>query len=203
MKHPFKRDDIRKSDSEPKANSEFEAASASESLESLSLSQLCDYVEGRYHAYARREMPRLIQLTERVAQVHGFEDPRLQEIYNLFCQLANELAAHLTKEERILFPMIRALEDGEAIGPGCVGVDGPIRQMLADHQEMDAKLNRIADLADHFRIPDHSCNTYRTMLYGMAGFYEDYFEHSDVEERILFSAAQKKAGNLSVEMGEI
>jgi regulator of cell morphogenesis and NO signaling len=47
-----------------------------------------------------------------VQAVHGASHPELHQIGKLFGELACELADHLLKEERLLFPLIKELESG-------------------------------------------------------------------------------------------
>ena len=49
---------------------------------------------------------------EKVLKVHGDRHPELSEISRLFQTLEYDLRPHLEKEEQILFPYIRSLEQG-------------------------------------------------------------------------------------------
>jgi regulator of cell morphogenesis and NO signaling len=54
---------------------------------------------------------RLVRGRIKLAEVTP-EDPRLLEVVELYLAMADELSTHMVKEERILFPMIRQLEQG-------------------------------------------------------------------------------------------
>src|SRR5262249_15868222 len=68
------------------------------------LNQLIDNIVGTHHAYVKQELPRLQQLLHKVLSVHGKAHPELAKIRDVFQGMADELTAHMMKEERILFP---------------------------------------------------------------------------------------------------
>jgi regulator of cell morphogenesis and NO signaling len=162
----------------------------------LGLAELADHIEEVHHAFLRREIPRLLAITEKVARVHGASDPRLVGIRDAFRSLAEELAAHLEKEERVLFPALRRLDkEGGLSGFNCGTLAGPINVMHADHEDASAALARISELADGYQPPDWACNTYQAMLDGLKEFEADLAEHVRKEEMLLFPRALEQEGH--------
>jgi len=70
------------------------------------LAVLIAHIQSTHHKYTREEIARLEPLFEKVCSVHGKNHPELVEIRDLFRNLAQELSAHMMKEEMILFPYI-------------------------------------------------------------------------------------------------
>lgn len=166
----------------------------------MTLSQVCDFVESRHHAYAQKELPGLIQLTERVAIVHGKHDPRLMAVRDYFLESANAFSAHIQKEGGVLFPMIRSLETDASYGDSRWDyIIDPIEQMRLEHEGVELSLEKIRKLTDSFLVPAHACNTYRSMLYGLQAFYANFHQHSDVENNVLFPRALRKVDRIDPE----
>ncbi|MFI5108664.1 MAG: DUF542 domain-containing protein [Terriglobales bacterium] len=66
--------------------------------------ELVDHIVNKHHAYVKSEVPRLQALIAKVVGAHGKNHPELEQVQAAFSELANELGAHLMKEEHILFP---------------------------------------------------------------------------------------------------
>jgi regulator of cell morphogenesis and NO signaling len=157
----------------------------------VSLTELCDHIEQTHHAYLKPELPRLTQIVEKVASVHGAKHPKLLRLREVFAELRAELEPHMFKEERILFPAIRELEQS-ACQPrfpfGSVG--NPIRMMEHEHDDAGQALARIRELTAGFVVPEYACNTWRVMLDGLQNLEADLHQHIHKENNILFPRAQ-------------
>ena len=75
-----------------------------------SLSELCDHIEQTHHAYLKDELPRLTEMVAKVVKAHGESHPELATAQEVFASLRAELEPHMFKEEQVLFPAIRQLE---------------------------------------------------------------------------------------------
>lgn len=162
-----------------------------------SLTDLCDHIEGVHHAYLREALPRLSMLTQKVARRHGDSDPRLKDLAQVFAELHEELASHMMKEERVLFPMVRSMEAGSrTAGAHCGGVQNPIRVMVAEHDDAGEALEEMSRLTDGFVIPPAACNSYRAMLFTLAELERDLHIHIHKENHILFPRAAELEAQL-------
>lgn len=162
------------------------------------LGELIANIVETHHAYLRRELPRLTELTAKVAGVHGERHPELAEVRQTYAGLRAELEAHMMKEERILFPLIAAMESGDGSQPAFVGsVANPIRVMEHEHESAGTALARMRELTDGFTPPEDGCNTYRAMLAGLAELEADLHRHIHKENNILFPRALALEAELS------
>jgi len=158
--------------------------------DALSLTDLADHIEKEHHAYLRTELPRLDAMTEKVSRVHGKSEPRLADVRQAFCALRDELTTHMVKEERILFPMIRELEQAKApVSFHCGSIGNPIQQMEAEHEHAGDALVTIRTATDDFQPPEWACNTYRAMVDGLAQLERDLHLHIHKENNVLFPKA--------------
>jgi regulator of cell morphogenesis and NO signaling len=157
---------------------------------SLTLTELADHIEQTHHTYLKAELPRLVEMSERVARKHGWRDARLAEVHDCVTALTEEMLAHMHKEEAVLFPIIRQIEAGVAsAGAHCGSVANPIRQMEMEHESAGTLTARLRELTDGFTSTPESCNTHRAMLAGLAEFESDLHRHVHKENNILFPRA--------------
>ncbi len=147
--------------------------------------ELIEHIVDKHHAYLRAELPRIHAMAERVAKVHGGHTPSLVEVFQVFCEMAEELDGHMMKEERILFPAIKALSTGNSVMP----LDGPVACMLQEHDDAGAALARMRELTNDFTPPAEACNTYRALFAGLAELEEDLHRHIHLENAVLFPQA--------------
>ena len=153
----------------------------------LPLHELVDYIVENHHAFLRRELPRLHEMSERVARVHGGHTPSLVDLFHVFTGLAVELASHIMKEEEVLFPAVAAISRGE---PGPATLDHPIARMFHEHQDAGVALARLRELSHGFEPPADACNTYRALFAGLRDLEEDLHRHIHLENAVLFPGAQ-------------
>ncbi|HEY3329629.1 MAG TPA: iron-sulfur cluster repair di-iron protein [Capsulimonadaceae bacterium] len=167
-----------------------DARKAPEGIEtwpSLSLSELADHIVVKHHDYLREALPRLATLTSKVRSAHGERHPELGQVCAVFDVFHAELDNHMVKEERILFPICRQLE--EATGPittHCGSTTNPITVMEAEHDSAGDALRQLRELTGDFVPPTGACNTYRTMLDGLAELEADMHVHIHKENSVLF-----------------
>jgi len=155
------------------------------------LAELVDDILERHHAYLRRELPHLRELMGRVRRAHGENHPELHEVDSVFTDLADELIAHLMKEEQILFPAITTLEvTGKTPEPARDLLAAPIGVMEHEHDEAAAALRKLRHLTADFTVPEDGCPTYRALLAGLADLERDLHEHVHKENNVLFPRAQ-------------
>lgn len=157
----------------------------------LSLTALADHIEATHHAYLKSELPRLVELAEKLAGKHGERDARLSEVAATTRELAEEMICHMQKEEFILFPLVRQIDAGER-GGLAAGIADPIRQMEAEHEDAGAAIARLRLLTDGFAPGEDACNTHRALLHGLAHLEVDLHRHVHKENSILFPRALER-----------
>jgi regulator of cell morphogenesis and NO signaling len=95
----------------------------------------------------------------------------------------------MLKEERVLFPAIRAIEAGKGGDFHCGSVRAPIGVMEAEHQSTDNALVSMSNLTNGFTPPLDACNSYRAAFEGLQKLKADMEEHIAKENKILFPRA--------------
>ena len=163
----------------------------------LTMTELADDIERTHHAYLREELPRLAGLVKKVSAVHGQAHPWLSGLTSVYAELVAELEPHMLKEEQILFPLIREL-DQATTAPSfhCGSVGNPIRMMEMEHQNAGAALDRIREMTTDYEIPEGACNSFRAMLSGLEHLETDLHLHIHKENEILFPKASEMEAKL-------
>ena len=105
--------------------------------------------------------------------------------------LQRDLLAHMLEEDRVLFPMIEALDAGEPLPDGRPrqALAAPIAVMEAEHAGAGAALARMRALTGGYAPPEWACPTFRGLYYGLSQLEADMHLHVHLENHILFPRA--------------
>ncbi len=155
---------------------------------------LIDYIEKTHHRYVEEKSTTLIAFLNKLCKVHGERHPELFSIYNLFAASAGELAQHMKKEELILFPFIKKMEEAirreQTIEQPHFGtVENPIAMMKHEHENEGDRFVKIAELTNNYIPPSDACNTYKVTFAMLQEFEQDLHKHIHLENNILFPKA--------------
>ncbi len=159
-----------------------------------SLTHLAEHIERVHHGYVSERTPVLQQYLGKLCKVHGGEHPELFDITREFDGCAGAMAAHMKKEELILFPFITRLElakreQSAPPVPHFGTVENPVKMMLHEHDEEGERFRRIAALSNTYTPPADGCNTYRAAFALLQEFEQDLHRHIHLENNILFPKA--------------
>jgi regulator of cell morphogenesis and NO signaling len=152
---------------------------------SAPLAELCAHIVEEHHGRLRWDLPRLSELAERAAAVHGEALPALRELRAEFEQLRAELEEHIAGEERELFPLLA--------GGGTLD-RAQLERLLQEHDTVGLRLRRLRELADGYATEAAVCNTHRGLLQGLHGLELDLHQHVHEENNILFPRSLEAAG---------
>lgn len=154
----------------------------------LSAPDLAAHIVDTHHAYLHAELPLLDALARKVLGVHGGRHPELARVAELVTEVRQDLEPHLMKEERVLFPAIRALAAGPtefAFGP----LANPVRMMRFEHDRCGELLTALRDATDAYTVPEDACASYRSLYERLAALELDTHVHIHKENHVLFPAA--------------
>lgn len=162
---------------------------------SWSASFLADYIVNVHHDYVRNSVTGLRELAKSVADHHGQAHPELYTIQEKVHEIISELTMHMKKEEQVLFPYVRQMEEslnrGVEMNGGFPSVKSPIAVMEQDHEVVSALFREIDTLSGNYTLPADSCNSYALFFSKLREFYDDLVLHIHLENNILFPKAVK------------
>jgi len=179
---------------EQELNGSSDTGNRETEYEKWELSFLADYIVNQHHKYVREAIPALYEYTSKIARVHGQRHPELVEVAKHFTNVANELESHMPKEERVLFPYIKQLDEakknGNKMKPAAFGsIQNPINMMEMEHEHAGGELEAIRRLTNDFTLPADACATYTVAFKKLQEFEDDLFRHIHLENNILFPRA--------------
>ncbi|HSI76079.1 MAG TPA: iron-sulfur cluster repair di-iron protein [Lunatimonas sp.] len=165
-------------------------------FKAFGLSQLIDHIVNTHHQYVENTIPSLKIYLPKIASVHGDRHPELLEVAQEFLLAADALTTHMKKEELILFPYIKAMEEADRSGlplsKAHFGhIDNPIAMMEDEHDTEGERFRRISALTDGYTCPSDGCQTYRVAFAMLKEFEADLHTHIHLENNILFPKAQE------------
>ena len=158
------------------------------------MSEMIGFIVATHHEYTREALAMLPALAARVFEVHGANHEELRTIAKLVQDLADELLPHMLKEEQVLFPYVKAVEEAGVLGnqppaPFFGTARNPIRMMMLEHEAAGEKLVEIRTLTDNFSLPAEACTKYRTLFAKVEELEQDLHRHIHLENNMLFPRA--------------
>ena len=162
--------------------------------QSWPLDLLADYIEKKHHRYVQEKTLEIQPYLDKICKVHGERHPELLKIKEEFNASAGELAAHMKKEELILFPFIRKMTQAKMenikVDAAHFGtVINPIQMMMDEHTVEGNRFRKIEELTNNYTPPQDACNTYRVSFSLLKEFEQDLHLHIHLENNILFPKA--------------
>ena len=159
-----------------------------------SLAELIDYILDTHHVFVREETVRIEALVEKVVAKHGASHTELPRVATLFARLSEDLKPHMFKEEMILFPYVKQLEQAAMQGRpapyapfGTVG--NPVRMMMLEHDTAGDILRALRAATSDYTPPADACMSYRALYEALEGFEKDLHQHIHLENNVLFPRA--------------
>jgi len=167
---------------------------ASENFDRWNLDFLADYIYNKHHQYYYDEAPVIDELLTKVVGHHGKKYPELQEVYQLYSTLVLELNDHFAKEEKIVFPFIKALVRAKQAAnlqelQSQFSLSAPIKMMESDHEAAGEILARLHQATNNYTPPSGACNSYGFLYQKLKELDEDLHQHIHLENNILFPKA--------------
>jgi regulator of cell morphogenesis and NO signaling len=163
-------------------------------LNYITLTRLCEYIVAVHHAYVRQSSDQIFSYLEKIASKHNNRHPELLKILKLFTEVKEEMREHMFKEENILFPRIKELENHNLENaplalPVSGYIEAPISVMEHEHDSAGNILDAIRQLTNNYTPPADACTTYRVAFASLQAFEADLHQHVHLENNILFPRA--------------
>lgn len=156
----------------------------------LGLSELVDYIVDTHHRYVKQQMPQIHSWLEKVSTKHGERHNELYKIFECFAELKAEMEMHMRKEEMILFPRIKQLEEPiQASRNTGMNIYAPISVMEDEHEQAGNLMEKIRLYSSNYIPPTDACTTYQLSFAALQAFESDLHQHVHLENNILFPKA--------------
>ena len=139
--------------------------------------RLVDHIVKTYHHPLRDQLPFLVELSSKVARVHGEQHPELLSINELVNNLSSMMSEHLDQEELEWFPHILSTESSVT----------ELKPMQSEHLEVAAILEKLREHSEQYTAPEDSCASYRTLYAELDRLESETMRHVHLENQLLAS----------------
>lgn len=153
------------------------------------LVEVIDFIVHKHHSYVRNTLQKIIYHSSNGDLKNRTNQP--DELNNLIEALSRDMHNHMEKEERILFPLIKYLEETEKFrekpkNRNYGTIKNPIRQMLSDHDTINTLIKKIKIVLT--KTENEKTNNYRIFSVSrlISEFETDLEKHIHLENDILF-----------------
>jgi regulator of cell morphogenesis and NO signaling len=165
------------------------------------LDLLADYIYQKHHRYIEEKTPQIKQYLDKLCNGHRHNHPELEQIRQLFKEIARELSIHVKMEELILFPYIKQMIQSKQSNtplliPDFGTVDSPVQRMKSDYMNEGEKLMKISSLTNNYTPPADECNTYLVTFKLLQEYERDIHMHIHLKNNILFAKSIQLEGEL-------
>lgn len=157
---------------------------------------LIAHIVSTHHRYLWEEFPRLAELVDKVARVHGPNHSELAQVRELFHKLRAGMEPHLRTEETMLFPEI-SLHSGRPDRPLSDEVQAELTENQEEHDRSGHLLAELRQLTNGYVIPPDACASYMAMLSGLEELEDDIHIHVHKENNVLFPRVLASSGAAS------
>lgn len=168
----------------------------------VSLSALSNHIVQEHHNYVRSTLPILLVHAFQVSDMYGQQYPELIEIKQLLTALRAEFEHHMMKEEEIVFPRIRKIE--EVYLNTAIDVDfklrllyDPLKVLSREHVNSDKVFHQIRRLAGNYIAPENAGTLHILFLKELKQFETDMHLHVHLENNILFPKVEAMVRELT------
>jgi regulator of cell morphogenesis and NO signaling len=171
-----------------------ESAAVAENFERWQPDFLADYIYNKHHVYYYDEAPVINDLLTKVVGKHGKHFPELEQVFSLYLTLVQELNTHFMKEEKVIFPFIKALVQAKKNGNieeviNEFSLFQPLQIMESDHEAAGEILAQLREVTNEYNAPQGACNSFQFTYKKLKALDEDLHQHIHLENNILFPKA--------------
>lgn len=139
--------------------------------------QAVDHIVRTYHVTLRADLLQTRNLFgQALAPAPSAQRALLEEMDSIFSALSEELYAHMDKEEKVLFPWIRAGRGASA--------RAPIKVMQHEHQQTRELLARLRTLSERSLAEGAADPLAQSIAARLVAIESALLEHMDVEESL-------------------
>ena len=146
---------------------------------------LTRYIETRYHARHRQQLPTLFKMAEMIEDLHVDDRHVPEGLSGLLGRMIGEMEVHMKKEELILFPAVRKAASG---------LDAPIAAMRQGHGDHAADIAQIGQLTNGLTLPPDACPIWTRLYAELGEFVAELEEHIRLENEVLFPRVETRSG---------
>lgn len=157
----------------------------------LDFSSLIEQAKNVHHKYINENIPQLLQLAAKVAEVHAQDHKEVVEINILFSKAVSELTEQIALEENILFPFIEQfMEQEKSETEKEESIIETLKHTIKNIESAYAiaadTFKEISKLSSNYSLPVGACNSYKFLYEKLEEFEHELHKYIHFEKNILF-----------------
>jgi regulator of cell morphogenesis and NO signaling len=149
-----------------------------------SLTELVDHIVDTHHAYLKKELPLLSELTTTILRVHGPNHGELFQVHKLFHTFKMEIEQHMMKEEDRGFKLMKEYEQNP--GDQLQLLKNAVDNHMLEHDTAVSTINELRKVTQDYAVPEDACGTFSMTFKKLEELEADLIQHVHLENDILF-----------------
>ena len=155
-----------------------DANSTVSSEDNISLEAVLAYLHNSHEYFLGFRLP---EIRNKLVQTVGQKDDLSKAIISYFDEYIGEVHKHMEYEEKVVFPYVRKLLNGEKKTGYNINI------FEKHHNQVEARLTEFKDILIRF-YPSRSTNELNNVLFDIFSCEKDLASHNEVEDRLLIPA---------------
>lgn len=167
-------------------------------FENIDINYLLEFIEGRVHADQETAIITLSALIKEVA-INSSYQYRAEAISNAFNKLIIHARQHVNKEEKILFPFVRQLIEGQNKGDKKLEyatMVNPLSYLEKEHMQCESLMADLKDAANGYTCDKDCTDLYRLLMSELRTFDHEMQRHMHLENNVLFPKLRNMEQNV-------
>lgn len=158
----------------------------------MTAEELIGHILVHHHYYVKQMVPQIQQHLAKLQEKHANKFEWIKTGVETFNLLQQELLQHMQKEETILFPRIKSVEQCYKENKATIkNILTPISVMESEHAEAGELMEKLKTITNNYTPAETACTTHRITLLELKEFEENLHQHVHLENNILFPKAIK------------
>jgi regulator of cell morphogenesis and NO signaling len=159
----------------------------------MNLTDLSNYIVDKHHSYVKKTLQSLENNLYAPAEIKN-DSPNFTSLRNQFDLLKVDLKNHSSKEENILFPYIKYLEeckksDDKPKTTSFGNISNPINVLESEHKTVRDILTKIKELTQNYSLLEKLSAVQKSVYTKFKEFELDLHIHIHLEDNLLFPKA--------------
>ncbi len=153
---------------------------------------LAEYIVKEYHAKAEKEIQELKPILEKLEEEKSTQFPEIEKINTTFKKVSGEMAAHMKKEELMLFPFIKKMYKAKAENKKLEIPSSRFKNlidlMLEDHDDQLEQFDKTTEWGKQYQLlaEKYWSEELTKTIEKLKELQEDLKQHVHLENDILF-----------------
>ncbi|HEY3332773.1 MAG TPA: hemerythrin domain-containing protein [Capsulimonadaceae bacterium] len=162
-------------------------------LADASVNDVITYLVDEQHANLRASLARVQSLLATISASQTPQSPDLLRITEIVDGFDDVLIDHIDREEQIVFPLIKILDQRNALPLyNREHVNSPVNQLQTEHNQSTEVFAALRELTDSYTKIDGASSNYNQLMDDLKSFETSMEDHVETERTYLFARISRE-----------